>query len=197
MKKLVSIFILILAVSCAEKEPTTSIQKTTSDLVSDDQKIPVRSVSMYDVPLTDRKAAMEHPYDLSYSIEEAADGKFVLNTSIKLFGGSFFVSPHSKTNFKGIFTIDTAQKEHLKFSDEFQESPRSIEEIDPHRFVNGPVNWVSVDTDYKHPFTINTQEDFDVYGKYIFTIEPKCTLEELPFVIKYRSGKFIMEKWAC
>ena len=31
----------------------------------------------------------------------------------------------------------------------------------------------------------------------VFTIEPKCTLEEVPFLIKQRSGVLTIEKWKC
>ena len=105
--------------------------------------------------------------------------------------------PHSTRDFKGRFTIDIVDNDHIMMLDEFTETPRSLEEIDLHRFVNGPVNWVNVDTKYVHPFTLSSQEDFDVHGKFIFTIEPKCTLEEIPFVIKHRSGKLRIEQWSC
>ena len=199
MKKIIAIFILSIVIGCAEKEPTTSIQKTEIITVSNDQesKIPVRVISMYDLPLTDRNAALDNPYELSYSIETNGENKFTLVSTIKLFGGSFYVSPHSTTEFKGRFTIDIVENKHIIMGENFVETPRSQEEIDLHRFVNGPVNWVDQDTKYEHPVTLKTDENFDVHGKFIFTIEPKCTLEEIPFVIKHRDGVLKIEKWQC
>jgi len=158
---------------------------------------PVRSVSMYDSALIDPLIAKEHPYDLQFTVEKIDATHYQLNTSMKLFGGSFYVSPHSIQDFKGKFSVEFADQNSVVIGDEFKEIPRSIEEIDQHQFVNGPVNWVNVDTKYEHTLTITSKEDFDVGGKYRFTIEPKCTLEEIPFMIKYRSGVLIIEKWGC
>ena len=174
-------------VACAEKATTTLIQPTT----------PVLKVSMYDIPLIDREAALNHPYDLDFELEKRADDKYDLITSMKLFGGSFYVSPHSTRDFTGKFRIEIAPNDSLKMGDDFKETPRSKEVIDPHQFVNGPVNWVKEDTKYEHRLNVKSQEDFDIGGKIIFTIEPKCTLEEIPLMFKYRSGVLTVEKWKC
>ena len=42
-----------------------------------------------------------------------------------------------------------------------------------------------------------SKEDFDIGGKIIFVIEPKCTLEEIPLMFKYRSGVLTVEPWKC
>ena len=107
------------------------------------------------------------------------------------------MSPHSTRDFTGRFTIELADYDNLTLGDDFIETPRSKEVIDPHQFVNGPVNWVQEDTRYDYHLTLKSQEDFEVGGKIIFTIEPKCTLEEIPFLIKYKSGVLTIEKWMC
>jgi len=159
--------------------------------------IPVLKVSMYDSPLIDREAAINHPYDLAFEVEKTGEDQYTLITTIKLFGGSFYISPHSTGDFKGKFTIEIAANDKLKMGDDFLEIPRSKEVIDMHPFVDGPVNWVNADTRYKHRFTVISQEDFDIGGKIFFTIEPKCTLEEIPLMFKYRSGVLTVEKWKC
>ena len=181
MKIIIAFFLMTLTVGCAVKEPAT----------------PIRNVSMYDSPLIDHKVAMDNPYSLDYAVEKTEENKYNLVTTIQLFGGSFYVSPHSTRDFKGRFTIDIADNDHIIVGNNFVETPRSREEIDLHRFINGPVNWVNKDTRYDYPLTVLSQEDFDVHGKIIFTIEPKCTLEEIPFVIKFRSGVLSMEEWKC
>jgi len=158
---------------------------------------PVRSVSMYDSPLIDPLIAKEHPYDLEFALEKIDGTHYTLITSMKLFGGSFYVSPHSTQDFKGKFSVELADHKNVVIGLKFNEIPWSIEEIDQHQFVNGPVNWVKVDTKYEHTLTITSKEDFDVGGKYRFTIEPKCTMEEIPFIIKFRSGVLSIEKRGC
>jgi TonB family protein len=164
-----------------------------------DQQPPpaIRSVSMYDVPLTDSAAAMDHPYDLHFRLEKAGESRYTLISTMDLHGGSFYVSPNSTRDFKGKFHVEVADLGHVVLEDSFKEIPRSIEVIDLHRFVNGPVDWVNADTKYEHTLTVTTKEDFDIGGKYQFTIEPKCTMEIIPFLIKQRSGVLTIEKWKC
>ena len=181
MKSIIAIICLSLTVACTEKITNSSTQ----------------NVSMYDSPLIDREVAFNNPYELTFDIEKGKNGQYSIVTTMKLFGGSFYVSPHSTREFKGRFTIEVADNDHLILGDNFIETPRSKEVYDPHRFVDDLVNWVQEDTRYEHPLTVTSQEDFEVGGKIIFTIEPKCTLEEIPFLIKYKSGVLTIEKWMC
>jgi hypothetical protein len=181
MKFIITFFFFSLTVACTEKMTTASTQ----------------NVSMYDSPLIVREVAINNPYVLSFDIEKGKDDQYSMVTTMKLFGGSFYVSPHSTRDFKGRFTIELVDNDHLILGDNFKETPRSEEVFDPHQFVNGLVNWVQEDTRYDHSLTVKSQEDFDVGGKIIFTIEPKCTLEEIPFMIKYRSGVLSIEDWKC
>ena len=187
MKNIITLFFLSLTVACTEKESTTSIEPTT----------PVLNVSMYDSPFIDAEVARNNPYELAYAVEKIGENQYSLITTMKLFGGSFYVSPHSTGDFKGKFRIEVAPNDNLKMGDDFIEIPRSKEVIDRHPFVNGPVNWVKEDTRYEHPLTVKSQADFDIGGKIIFTIEPKCTLEQIPLMFKYRSGVLTVEKWKC
>jgi hypothetical protein len=187
MKNVIAFFFLFLIVSCAQKELVTSTEPT----------IPVLNVSMYDSQLIDKEIAIDHPYELAFEVEKTSENQYTLNTTMKLYGGSFYVSPHSKRDFKGKFTIEIADNKNLKLAIDFIETPRSQEVIDPHPFVNGSINWVNEDTKYEHQLTALSNEDFDVGGKIFFTIEPKCTLEEIPVMFKYRSGVLTIEKWKC
>ena len=162
-----------------------------------DQQPPTLEVSMYAVPLTDRKAALEHPYDLDFRLEKTGADTYALITTMELHGGSFYVSPCAKRDFKGKFRVEVANEDHVALAADFTETPRSAEVIDLHPFVEGPVNWVNVNTTYEHRLTVSSKEDFELGGKYVFVIEPKCTLEQVPFLIKQRSGVLTIEKWKC
>jgi len=187
MKNIIATFLLPLFFGCALKDSTTSVEPIT----------PVLKVSMYNSPLIDYDVAVNHPYDVDFMVKKTTEGQFSLITWMQLYGGSFYVSPHSITDFKGRFAVEVAPNEDLVIEADFLETPRSIEVIDPHRFVNGPVNWVSEDTRYDYPLTIKSKKDFDIGGKLMFVIEPKCTLEEIPLMFKYRSGVLTVEKWEC
>ena len=157
----------------------------------------VLKTSMYESPLIDREVAINHPYDVNFKVEQGTDGLFHLVREIKLYGGSFYVSPQSGSDFKGRFRIEVAPNDNLEIASDFSESPQSETVIDPHQFVHGPVNWVIEDTRYEHPLKLNTKEDFEIGGKLIFVIEPKCTLEEVPVLFKYNNGVLTVEKWDC
>lgn len=186
MKNTIVLFFLSLSVACAQKELATSPEPA----------IPVLNVSMYDSPLIDKEVVINHPYELAFEVQKTGD-QYTMITTMKLFGGSFYVSPHSKRDFKGKFTIEIAPNENLKLGSDFIETPRSEEVIDPHPFVGGPVNWVKEDTRYEHSLTVMATEDFEIGGKIFFTIEPKCTLEVIPIMFKYKSGVLTIEEWKC
>jgi hypothetical protein len=192
-------------------EPTCTFEEIPFDIFYEDGKlrvqqypkldkktcgIPVLWVSMYDSPLIDYDIAMEHPYDVEFNVEKTDEGHKLI-TQMKLYGGSFYVSPRTETGFKGKFRIEVAPNDDLIIGIEFLETPQSETVIDKHPFVNGPVNWVTKDTEYNHPLILNTKEDFMIGGKLIFVIEPKCTLEEVPIMFKYKDGVLTVEPWEC
>ncbi len=130
----------------------------------------------------------DEDYTLHFDIEKAKDNTYSLMVAIELHDGSHYISPFAERDFKGKLYIDLGSYTHLGFKDNIIETPRSTEEVDSHPFVNGTVNWVRVDTSYKLPLEIKSQEDFEVFGRLRFTIEPRCTLEEIPFAISYKEG---------
>ncbi|MGB0368132.1 MAG: hypothetical protein ACPGU4_06290 [Flavobacteriales bacterium] len=193
MKNVFVIICLSFTVACAQKEPATEEIQS----VPFDSEISVLKVSMYDSDLIDYDIANSHPYDVDFKIEKAETGKYMLITSMKLHGGSFFVSPITDTGFKGKFRVEVAPNDDLSIGDDVVETPKTKTVFDPHRFINGPVNWVTEDTRYDFPLIINTNRDFEIGGKLIFVIEPKCTLEEIPVMFKYKNGVLTVEKWMC
>ncbi len=193
-------------------EPTCTFEEIPFDVFYEDGKlwvqqypkldkstcdIPVLWVSMYDSPLIDYDIAMKHPYDVEFKVEQRTDCQFKMVTEMKLHGGSFYVSPLTETGFKGKFRIEVAPNDDLTIGTELLEIPQSETVIDKHPFVNGPVNWVTEDTKYEHPLILHTQEDFSIGGKIIFVIEPKCTLETIGVLFKYKNGVLSVEPLNC
>lgn len=139
----------------------------------------------------------EELYTIDFDIKKLDTDFYDLIVHIKLKNGSYFVSPNSKGNFSGIFTLKLENNGNLLQIAKLKESPLSVEEYDPHPFVNGNVNWVRENTMYKQQLTLNTKNDFSVSGLIQFTIEPKCTLEKIPFVITYKNGEMKVEIDNC
>lgn len=136
-------------------------------------------------------------YDLQFKIETTSDNNHNLIIGVKLHNGSHFVSPHAKQGFKGKFFMDLGSYTDLEFNGEIIETPKSVEEFDAYPFVNRSVNWVRVNTTYKQPLQVKSTKDFEVFGRIRFTIEPRCTLEEIPFSISYNSGKLKIKEAKC
>lgn len=159
--------------------------------------IPVLEVSLYESPKIDHKVAANHPYDIDFEMVKTDEGELKWVIAMDVFGGSFYVSPHSTTDFKGKFRVEVAPNSNIEVGSDFTETPHSKEVFDPHPFINGPVNWVSEHTKYEYPLILRTNQDFEIGGKIMFVIEPKCTMEEIPVIFKYKNGVLTVEKWEC
>ncbi|MCK5638528.1 MAG: hypothetical protein KAH67_07435 [Flavobacteriaceae bacterium] len=135
-------------------------------------------------------------YTLHFKIENADNQNPTLVIAIELYNESYYISPNAKRDFSGKFNMDLGSYNNLNFKGDVIETPRSIEEYDSHPFTNGLVNWVHVNTTYKQSLQLKTKEKFVVFGRVQFTIEPRCTFEEIPFAISYKDGemKFIDPK---
>ena len=155
----------------------------------------VLKVSAYNSPTIDREVAENDPYRLTMEIEDSANGKQFLVVTLKPQGGSFFVSPHSKQDFSGVFRVELPQNEYVTLGEDFEEIPRSLEVIDNHPFVRGSVNWVHEGTKYKFPLVLKANGDFQTSGWIRFVIEPKCTLEEIPFDLMMKGNQLTAQRY--
>ena len=148
------------------------------------------------LPATAPKDSTE-PYELKMKMNELEKDEFELELSMLLFNGAHFVSPNAKRAFKGKFTVHLDDNDKLVPISELIENPPSVEEYDPHPFVNGNVNWVREDTKYTLKLKRNAEKYFSVKGFIQFTIEPRCTLEKIPIIIKNIKGKLRVELFQC
>lgn len=137
------------------------------------------------------------PYTIHFDIVEKVPGQIVLVVDMKLADGSHFVSPYSSDRFSGRFRLSLDENAPLVLAGQFTETPRTVEIFDPHPFVNGLVNWVHKDTRYEYPMQQNTSGDVEVSGVVGFTIEPRCTYEQIPFVIQRKEGELTVNKGGC
>lgn len=137
------------------------------------------------------------PYTIHFEIAENETGQAVLTIDLNLAEGSHYVSPYSSNRFSGRFGVSFAEESELDLEGSFTETPRSYEMYDPHPFVKAMVNWVRVDTRYEYPLQINANGDFETVGMVQFTIEPRCTFEQIPIVIKRKAGKLTVDRDLC
>ena len=128
-------------------------------------------------------------YTLHFDVENMIGQKPTLVIFIELHNGSHYISPFAKRDFKGKFYMDLGSYNYLDFDGDIIETPPSFEEFDSHPFVAGNVNWVWVNTTYTQALKVLSEDDFEVFGRLRFTIEPRCTMEEIPFAISYKDGE--------
>jgi len=140
---------------------------------------------------------LSEPYALKLNLQKIDNKVYDLEIQMELNNGAHFVSPNAKRNFSGKFTISLDENSNFNLQGDLIEAPLSKEEYDSHPFVNGLVNWVKVNTTYKQQLKVTTQGDFQVMGFIQFTIEPRCTLEKIPIIIKSEKGILKFEIFQC
>ncbi len=184
MKKLIYLLAVFILSSCQAPKDKTEI--TYSNITYN--QIP----KLYEAPTVPLE-----PYTINIRVDKTNQEQFILEVFMHLYGGSHFVSPHSGDHFKGRFTISIDDNDFVELDKSFEEIPRSKEVHDTHLYVNGLVNWVSVDTKYKHKLHIKTDSNFKVKGIVTFTIEPRCTFEKIPFTIIFDTGEMKIATENC
>jgi hypothetical protein len=132
------------------------------------------------------------PYDVKFQVKKLKSKTYNLIIDMELEKDAHYVSPNSKGNYSGIFTMILEDNKKIHVNGKFSESPQSKESVDP--WSGNPVNFVQEDTTHKQQFTIANTNDFEVSGYIQFTIEPRCTLEKVHFKIMQKSGVLEIQK---
>lgn len=189
MKNIIISLCIILALSC--KNNTSKTENAITSIIPE-----VPKLEYYITPINNPEL-VKAPYKLNLEIEKVDKDVYDLKIGMELFDGAYYVSPNSKGNFKGIFTVFINDENNLKRVSKLIETPLSVEEFDPHPFVNGNVNWVRRNTTYNQKLKRTSNENFEVFGHIQFTIEPKCTLEKIPFIIINENGNMKIEIDNC
>lgn len=134
--------------------------------------------------------------DLLYTtiirLDKQNDGEYALSIQMNLKKDAYFASPNEKKDFSEKFSIVLAESEKIKADPKITEQPLSKEEAD-----HGWVRWVRINTSYQQTLKVLSKENFEIKGMVQFTIEPRCTLEQIPFVLSYLDGKLIVRFEGC
>ena len=183
MIKLVALFFLFIQMSCSTPNHSTDVENT---LLSTDTFSPLH-INPHLVNTIENK----DPYQIQFDIHPITDNNYSLAITINLEEGSYFVSPHSKGDYLGLFTVSLDDQQNLRINSDLVETPQSQEKIDP--WGGGLVNFVTENTTYTQKITSTNSDDFEIQGLVKFVIEPKCTLEEIPFKITQRNSQLTIQ----
>lgn len=175
MNKLITLTIVLLVITFS-----TSQSQTSTNVIYGPIERP---------ELTKEYTVTHEDYTLYLELEKTKEGNHILIASMELHNNSYYVSPNAKRDFSGKFRRDFGETKNIDYDGVLIENPLSVEEIDNHPFVGGTINWVRENTSYKQALVLKTDKDFQVFGRFIFTIEPRCTLETIPFSLVYKDGE--------
>lgn len=134
------------------------------------------------------------PYALTLRMEGSPEDGYRLVAHMALDSGSYFVSPYSSDKYQGYFNVSITDNNNLFLDRNFEEKPRSLPS--PDRWEGGLSQFVFQNTSYAYRLKVLTPEDFTVRGMVRFVIEPKCTLEEIPFTITQKAGRLSVVRQA-
>lgn len=183
MNKIIVLLFLLLNIGCTTEKQQPN---RTGETANTDGSEIFYLLTKSNEPVT------EEPYDIKVQIEKTSSNQYFLVVTIELDNESYFVSPTSNDSYSGRFDISIKDTGNLIMNDTLLEIPPSVEEIDP--WEGGLVNVVKENTIYKQKFMVVAKNDFDVSGFIRFVIEPRCTMEEVSFVISYHSGILKVKK---
>ncbi|WP_415060522.1 hypothetical protein [Flavobacterium sp.] len=131
-------------------------------------------------------------YTAIIRIDKQSEKEHLLSIQMNVKKNGYFVSPTEPGSFKGKFTIVLTEPQHLQTNGAIIETPFS--KVDENE---GFVKWVRQNTHYKQSLKVLSNENFEVYGYIQFTIEPRCTLEKIPFILSYVDGKLSVKMDGC
>jgi len=131
-------------------------------------------------------------YTAIIRIDKQSNKEHLLSIQMNLKQHGYFVSPTESGAFTGKFTIVLTEPQYLQTSGAIMETPLSkVYENE------GFVKLVRENTHYKQSLKVLSKENFEVYGCIQFTIEPRCSLEKIPFILSYVDGKLSVKMDGC
>ena len=185
MNKLATIAFVLLSITFSTSQQQS--EKTIENIVT------VQPETFEEV-IVDKKE-----YTLKISIENTDNKNPILVIEMLLKNGAHFISPLEKKDYTGKFHFDFGSYKDLEFEGEVSESPRSVAKVLYPNYTSKREGtlWITENTIYKQALNLKTTNDFEVFGRVQFTIEPTCTFEETPFAISYKDGKFTFVDPKC
>ena len=163
------------------------------------QEIPSQTIvqdSVYVAPthFSDDLVRDDALYTSILRVDQQQNNEYVLSIQMNLKKDAYFVSPLAKRDFSGKFTIVLSNPDKIVMNGMMTETPLSKDELDK---GEGLVNWVRSNTHYKQTLKVLSNENFEIMGHIQFTIEPRCTLEKVHFILSNENGKLSLKMDGC
>lgn len=163
-------------------------QETIANVTSQD------SVYVMPTHFKDDLVKVDELYNSIIRVDKQENDEYLITIDMHLKKNAYFVSPNAKGNFSGKFTIVLTEPSKIQTNGAIIETPLSKAEHEKH---NGMVNLILENTTYKQTLKVLSTENFEAYGYLQFTIEPRCTLEKVPFILSFVDGKLSIKFDGC
>lgn len=142
------------------------------------------------MPATHVDTSIE-PYTLELSIEKINASDFKLVTLIKMDSLAYMV-PISNTTMSGIFKMNIVHTSQLNTNYILVEHACPV--VTNYVWSNSPQKVIKGYVEYEQKVSVISTKDFVTSGFIQFVIEPRCTLEKIPFTISYVNGEMKVEQ---
>lgn len=188
MKKVILFFCALVVSSC--KIDSSKIESISDTAISQNLKTETNKLVQFGPNLP------AEPYEIKLDVHPTSNHIYELEIQMLLYNNAYYASSNSKKDFKGKFSFFINDNTFFILKSNLIETPLLITEKDSEATDNQSSDWIRVNTNYKQQLEIKTSEDFMVTGYIQFTIEPRCTLEKIPVIIKSEKAilKFEIDK---
>ncbi len=137
---------------------------------------------------TSQATKKELPFGLHLAVEDLGEHTYNLNTLLRLDSGIYVISPYSKDDVYGPFTLSVNDSSHLSFIDSLIELPSSVPEFDS--ILEAPVRFIKQGTRFQQKMQITKPTiDFETTGSIWMVPEPSCLPYEMEFTLIYKNGQ--------
>ena len=133
----------------------------------------------------------DEPYSIDFSIEELNDSVFNLRALIKIDSLSYMTSIVNKT-MSGIFKVRFMDS--LVLNSNYNLIEKACPVVTNFVWSNAPQKVIIGKVEYIQKLTVNARNKFIAKGEIQFVIEPRCTLEKVPFTLFYNNGNIKIKK---
>jgi len=176
MKKLAILFVLLSSISYSLNLQQAKIYKNGVTKISTSQD-----------PVNGNKFVVkDKDYQLLFNIEKDKGEKYFLIITVKLYNNSYYISPNATENATDKLNIGLGSYANITFDGTIIEIPDEFDRVSTTSVADD--NYVHIATTYKIPLKINSEKDFEVFGKVEFYLNPRNTYEVAPFAISNKNG---------
>jgi hypothetical protein len=137
------------------------------------------------VPVTNIQDSIE-PYSLELNVEKINTHEFKLVSIIKIDSLSYMM-PIANTTMSGIFKFSIVDTNQLNTNYILVEHACPV--VTNFVWSNAPQKVIKGYVEYDQKLSVISTTDFVSTGFIQFVIEPRCTLEKIPFTISYMKGE--------